>query len=167
MYSVDGAMSGVGPGPWRSFLRLRRKNTNSATNAASIATPLIVPPTIAPVRSKPGPDAGAAVEDGEEVDEVDEVLVDEDVLVFEEEDVVVEELLEEEEEDEVVVVEEVEVGHELDVDLNDKEIRDLENDIEFVPVFGSIEVGVASDEADAVKGTETTANSNEVPGNEV
>jgi hypothetical protein len=123
------------------------------------------------VRSKPAPEAGAAVEDAVEdadvgdADEV-EVLVDEDVLVFEEVD---EEDFEDE--DEVELDDRVEVEDRLEVDFVERD--DLEDvaeeleDFENVPVVGLIVVGVANEVADSVKGTDVTNNSKVLLCNEV
>lgn len=54
MYSVMTSL-GPGPGPWRRFplrrLRRRHRKMPAAIRAIRTATPLIVPPTMAPVRS--------------------------------------------------------------------------------------------------------------------
>lgn len=55
-YSPVGGALGAGPGPSRLFRRFWRQKIAIAMMATRTATPAIVPPTIAPVRSNDDPD---------------------------------------------------------------------------------------------------------------
>jgi hypothetical protein len=133
------------PGPWRVFpLFLVHSQIPTATRAIRMATPLIVPPIIAPVLSMPPEDGSGVFELGMEVtveDVADDVLELVELCIEEEVDEVVIEL------EEVVVVDRDAV-----VVVMEGVALDLVNGR--VPVVGLMLVGVFKIVWLSVKGTE-------------